>query len=271
MNERSLPTLAAADVQPAVPRSGARLASDIRRYLWNRPPVATLIRFSSPEQRQACGERILQRLGVSVSAYSVLNLHKIAIDAPSSFVFDELRHREVSAVCWPNEIAELERVDDEVDHVRIHLLGRCAGAFGLRHGLRALGLGPLFCLDKLRFQGTPGTLDVDNGRFLLYACSGGYPIGIFGVYVRSSIPGEGESGQSQVFFLVGFDFYGRKNWRGSRLVAAVWEAVHNRVTSNVLNRFQQLCEARFREFAHGAAAASDTLAAATVAEPGAVT
>jgi len=264
VNERSLPATAADGPTPA-PAPGAGLLSDIRLYLWNRPAVPTLIAFTSPEQRKACGERILQRLGVSVSAYTVLNLHQIAIDAPSSFVFEELWHREVGAVCWPNEIAELERVDGGIDHVRVHLLGRSAMRLGLRYALRALGLGPLFCLDKLRFQQAPGMLDVDNGRFLLYACSGGYPIGIFGVYVRSSIPGEGESRQSQVFFLVSFDFYGRKSWPGSRLLAAVWEAVHNRVTANMLNRLRQLCEARFRELTRGGAVASDGAAAATVA------
>lgn len=45
---------------------------------------------------------------------------------------------------------------------------------------------PLFNLDALKFQHLPGPSD-DNARFLLFESSGGYPIGIFTMYVRSSI------------------------------------------------------------------------------------
>ena len=80
---------------------------------------------------------------------------------------------------------------------------------------------------------------------MLYSCKGGYPIGIFVYFVRSSIAAQGEKDMSQVFLGVSFDFYGKKNWPLFRLVHRVWQSVHNRVTANVLHRFKQLCEWRF--------------------------
>lgn len=246
------------------PRPSTGLLSDLRLYLWNRPPISTRIGSATPGRREEHGQHILQRLGVSVSPYEVLNVHRIAVSAPNRFAFDELQHREASEGCWPNHIAPLERMDGRVDRVRVHLFRRWATRSGFQHGLRALGLAPLFQLDKLRFQDVPSPLDVDNGRFLLYACSGGYPIGICSVYVRSSIPERGELGQCQVFFLVSFNFYGRKGWPGSRLIGAVWEAIHDRVTSNILNRFKLLCEARFFELTSGALEVSSLRAAGTI-------
>lgn len=240
------------------------LLSDLRLYLRNRPLTPTLIECASPAQRKDYAQRILERLGVSVSAYAVLNLHRIAVDAPIRFVFDELQRAEVAAGCWPNHLAELERVDGGIDHLRVHLLGQRGAPFGLRYLLRAVGLVPLFQLDKLRFREVSGPLDLDDACFRLYACSGGYPIGICSVYTRPSVPAAGEAGQSQVFFLVSFDFYGRKGWLGSRIVAGAWEAVHNRVTSNMLNRFKQLCEARFRQVTRRATVGNSQAAAATL-------
>jgi hypothetical protein len=55
----------------------------------------------------------------------------------------------------------------------------------------------------------------------------------------------GEDAQSQMFFVVGFNFYGKKNWAKQRKwMNIAWEMVHNRVTTNVLNRMKNLSEWR---------------------------
>ena len=104
---------------------------------------------------------------------------------------------------------------------------------------------PLFNLNAIQIKALPDAFDFDNARYLLYKCSGGYPIGIYAMYVRSSIPSMGEKAQSQLIFAVGFNFYGKEDWQTHRkLINRVWEAVHNRVTQNVLSRIKQLSEWR---------------------------
>jgi hypothetical protein len=125
------------------------------------------------------------------------------------------------------------------------LLGRKKKFFGLRHDLFGLNIIPLITMDSIKTQRMPNPYDFDNARYLLYECSGGYPVGIFCSYVRSSIEEMGETEQSQVFMAVGFNFYGKKNEPDNRIVNAAWERIHNRVTANILNRFKRLCEYRF--------------------------
>ena len=105
----------------------------------------------------------------------------------------------------------------------------------------------LFRLRAVRIRRNPGRGDLDNARYVLYETSGGYPIGIFGMFVRSRIADRGEQERSQVLFAVGFNFYGRKDWPHRRVINPIWEWVHNRATSNILNRFKRVCEASFRE------------------------
>ena len=86
-------------------------------------------------------------------------------------------------------------------------------------------------------------MDFDNARYLLYECSGGYPIGIFSIFIRSSVSDMGEEDKSQLFLAVGFNFYGKKDWiKKKRLLNKIWEFVHDRVTANVLNRLKNLSE-----------------------------
>jgi hypothetical protein len=108
---------------------------------------------------------------------------------------------------------------------------------------------PLFLLNARTIKYFPDVFDFDNARYLLYNCTGGYPIGVFGMYVRSSIADMGEVAQSQLIFVVGFNFYGKEDWqKRRRLINLLWESVHNRVTSNVLNRVKQLGEWRIETF-----------------------
>ncbi|MCK5730572.1 MAG: hypothetical protein KAH68_05830, partial [Draconibacterium sp.] len=92
----------------------------------------------------------------------------------------------------------------------------------------------------------PDTFDFDNARYLLYESSGGYPIGIFTMYVRSSIEELGETEHSQLIFAVSFNFYGKEK-QVSKLVNLLWKSLHNRVTANVLNRIKQLSEWRIEK------------------------
>jgi hypothetical protein len=50
---------------------------------------------------------------------------------------------------------------------------------------------------------------------------------------------------------VGFDFYGKAGGIDIRFINKIWEKIHNRVTSNILNRFKRLCEWRFQRLQDG--------------------
>jgi hypothetical protein len=228
----------------AFPASSGGLASDIRFYLLKRPAVPTLVEYDTVAEREDNCQRIAQRLGVSVTQYAVLNEHRIGVNVPVSLVFEELMGWDAGSLCWPNYIARPEREGGELDRIRFFLLNKKQSLFGLRNGFLGLSFIPLFRIDKLRFQHEPDP-SFDNARYLLYECSGGYPIGVFYIYVRSSIAARGEKGQTQVFFGVGFNFYGKEDWPKKHFINTLWEAIHNRVTGAVLNRFKQLCEARF--------------------------
>ena len=224
--------------------------SDLELYFLRRPAIPTLIRFSSEAEREDYTFRIKQRLGISVDEYRVLNIHTIGIDAPVRHVFEEIMRWRGDAPCWPNHIATVDHMDRTREHVRILLLGGLRRLTGGRWPL-AHGLGTLFKLDALRIQPVPDGADFDNARYLLYECHGGYPIGVFAIYARSSIAEQGETGATQYFNAVGFNFYGRRWWPGIRLVSRLWEGIHNRVMANVMNRFKQLCETRFRDTVAG--------------------
>ena len=71
------------------------------------------------------------------------------------------------------------------------------------------------------------------------------------MYVRSSIADMGETEQSQLYFSVGFNFYGKEYRSKWAFLNRIWEAVHNRVTTNVLNKIKQLCEWRIEKMEAG--------------------
>jgi hypothetical protein len=229
----------------APPTKSAGVLSDLRSYFLARPAIPTLIRFPTPEERLAYSRRIIQRLGISMASYEILNIHRIGIGAPASHVFEELLRWNGDGSCWPNHVAQVRLSEEGIERVQLYLFGRTRWPFRLGEGRFGLGFVPLFNLRAIRFQMVPDPAEIDSARYLLYECSGGYPIGLFAAYVRASIPEEGETEPAQLFFLVGFNFYGRREWSKGRLFRAPWEAVHNRVTANVLNRVKQLCEWHF--------------------------
>jgi len=226
------------------------ILSDVRFFFLHKPETGTLVDFASDADRENYRQRIIQRLGISVAEYAVLNIHRIGICAPARYVFEELLRWDGDSTCWPNNIARIERIDGRLEHIRVLLFGLSRYPLGLKNGLFGLRWIPLFSLNAVKIQDVPDPY-FDNARYLLYRSSGGYPVGVFAIYVRSAIAEQRETEQTQMFAVVGFNFYGRDQWRTPRLINGIWEAIHNRVTANVMNRFKQLCEWRFREVQEG--------------------
>jgi len=232
---------------PAAPES---VLGDMLHFFLRRPRLPTLIAFRSKAARENYCSRIMQRLGIDVGMYSVLNIHQIGIDAPVQSVFQELLQWNGHSSCWPNHVARVERSDGRIERIEIHPLGLKRIPFGQRSRI-GWTISPLFVLNAREIQHSPDRLHTDNARYILYSCSGGYPIGEFAIYLRSPIAEQGETERTQAFFIVGFDFYGKRRLSRFRPLRLVWEKVHNRVTSHVLNRFKRLCEWRFQRLQAG--------------------
>jgi len=233
------------------PNPSTNILNDITAYLLHRPLVDTLVKYDSPAARQEYTQRVLQRLQLDVSLCSVFNIHQIGIQAPVRHVFDEIMKWDGDSTCWPNHIAEVQRQRGDIDHMSIFLFGQRQYPFGRKHRFLGLRYIPLFNLTVIRVQQQADTTEADNARYVLFRTTGGYPIGHFCMFARSPIAALGETEMTQVFMMVGFNFYGRKSTWVSRRVSKVWEVVHNRVSANILNRFRHLCERRFNRLEEG--------------------
>lgn len=225
-----------------VPENSTSAFSDIRNFIFRRPAIATQVAVESDSWREDYTRRIAERTGVDVSVYSILNIHRIGIDAAVETVFDEVERWEGGSACWPDHLATIEQTPGEQDGFRVVLLGRSGAMRWLR---RRLGpeFGTLFIATVSEARRIPDHRDTENARFFLWNCSGGYPIGVFSIFARSRISERGETLPTQLFFAVGFNPYG--SWTLGRIggpFRSAWQFVHDRVTSNVLNRFKQLCE-----------------------------
>ncbi len=227
------------------------MLSDVWLFLLHKPKIPTLIKFETEAERQNYSFRIMQRMDMGTDQYSILNIHKIGVEAPAKYVFEELLKWDGDSTCWPNYLAKVGRIDTKLSNIELFLFGLKRYPFGLKKGFPGFRFIPLFRLKALKFQLTPDPVDFDNARYLLYKSSGGYPIGIFSMYVRSSIRDQGETGQSQLFFVVGFNFYGKEDWPNIKLINRLWEWVHDRATANILNRIKQLSEWRFEKIRNG--------------------
>jgi hypothetical protein len=221
----------------APPEKSHGIFSDIRNFILHKPAIHTLIEFSSEAEREDYSHRIMQRTGIDVTQYSVLNIHRIGIEVPVRYVFEELLNWDGDSSCWPNHIATVDRLDGQLENIQIFLLG-------------IKKFKPLFSLNVIKFQHLPGPSD-DNARYLLFDSSGGYPIGFFAMYVRSAIAEYNELGQTQLFFGVGFNVYGKVKRSNISIINKIWEKIHNRVTANILNRLKQLSEWRFQRLQDG--------------------
>ncbi|NOR76727.1 MAG: hypothetical protein GQ525_16405 [Draconibacterium sp.] len=228
------------------PSRSKTLLSDAWYFLFNRPKIPTLIEFKSEEKREEYNQRVMQRVGIDVDNNSILNIHKIGVEAPVSYVFNELLNWNGDSTCWPNHVAKVERVDDKIEQIRVLPFGWSKYPFKFMKSFFGLHLIPLFYLNSIRIKQVPDAFDFDNARYLLYESSGGYPIGIFTMYVRSPIEELGETEHSQLIFAVSFNFYGKEK-QVNKLVNLLWKSLHNRVTANVLNRIKQLSEWRIEK------------------------
>lgn len=233
------------------PGRSKNIFTDIWFFLLKSPKYKTFIKFKTFQDRINFRNRILQRIDLDASQYSILNVHKVGVNAPANYIFEELLNWNGDSTCWPNHIAQVFRIDNKIENIQILPFGRSTYPFGLKNGIFGLNFIPLFSLNARKIQYVPSLNESDNARYLLYDCTGGYPIGFFSMYVRSSISDLNEKEQSQIFFVVGFDFFGKKNLRDKSLIVKIWVIIHNRVTRNVMNRFRQLCEWRFEHIQKG--------------------
>ena len=233
------------------PKKSNGLWSDIRYFFLHKPELSTLIEFGSHEERVEYSRRIMQRIDMEVSQYSVLNVHRIGIEIPVRYVFEELLKWDGDSSCWPNKIATVHRLEGRLEHILIYLFGRRHYPFGFKRNFLGLKFIPFFILSAVRIQHLPNSCDQDNARYLLYETSGWYPIGVFCLYVRSPIKDLGEEEQAQLFLMVSFNFYGKESVSNLNLMNKIWEKIHNRVTRNILIRFKQLCEWRFQNLQSG--------------------
>lgn len=230
------------------PSRSKNIFTDIKYFFFEKPPVETFIRFGSDQERKDYCESILQRINIGVENYKMLNIHRIGVETPASYLFEELLKWNGDSTCWPNHIAKVNLHDNKLEKIQIFLFGRSTESFRFKRTLFGMRLLHLFDLNAIKIQRVPEPSGSDNARYLLYESKGGYPIGVFCMYVRSSIPEKGEKEMSQLFFLVGFNFFGNKTLSRLKFIRRIWEAVHNRATSNVAYRFKLLAEWRFNNF-----------------------
>lgn len=234
------------------PSKSRNLLTDIKYFLLNKPLKPTLIKFETPTERENYTYSIMQRLSIEVTSYKILNIHRIGINVPAKYIFEELLQWNGDSTCWPNHMAKVVQRHNSLEHLYIYLLGLTKFPAWMKNSYLGRSFIPLFKLNAIVFKKIPDPMASDNARFLLYKSSGGYPIGIFTMYVRSSISNRPEEKeQSQLFLMVGFNFYGHAEWSKRNIINRMWEAIHDRVTSNVLSRFKQFCEWRFEKIQKG--------------------
>jgi hypothetical protein len=234
----------------AGPADASGLVSDVTGFVFHRPEISTHVAVESDSWREDYTLRIAQRTGVDVSVYSILNIHRIGINAPVEIVFEEVERWNGESYTWPDHIATIEEIPGEKDGFRVVFLGRTRIVRWLRKRL-GRQFGTLFRATVAEARRVPNLQDLDNARFFLWNCSGGYPLGVFSIFVRSAIPERGETEPTQVFFAVGFNPFGLAFLGRIGPVRTVWQSVHDSVTSNVLNRFKQQCEDSFRQLQLG--------------------
>lgn len=233
------------------PARSKNIFTDIKYFFFEKPPIETIIKFASDKERKEYCELILQRINIGVESYKMLNIHRIGVETPASYLFEELLKWNGDSTCWPNHIAKVNLHDNKLEKIQIFLFGRTNESFRIKRPLFGLRLLHLFDLNAIKIQRVPVPSDSDNARYLLYESKGGYPIGVFCMYVRSSIPERGEKEMSQLFFMVGFNFFGNKTLSRVKIIRKIWAAIHNRATSNVAYRFKLLSEWRFDKFSNG--------------------
>ena len=137
------------------PSRSNNVFKDILYFLLHKPLISTLIKFNSEQEREDYNQRIMQRVGIDVNKYSVLNVHQIGIEAPVTYVFNELLNWNGDSTCWPNHVAKVERIDDDIEKIRILPFGIKKYPFGCKNSFLGLNLIPLFNLNSIRIKKFP--------------------------------------------------------------------------------------------------------------------
>ena len=105
------------------PSRSKGLVTDIIYFLLHKPEQNTLIEFDSVEERDNYNLRVMQRTGIDPNKYSVLNIHKIGVEAPVTYIFNELLQWNGDSTCWPNHIAKVDRIENDLTRIQIQPFG----------------------------------------------------------------------------------------------------------------------------------------------------
>lgn len=223
------------------------IADDIKLFFLNKSDTNTLIELNSKSERKRYNQIIFDRTGFVVDSYKMLNIHQIGIDVPVDFLFNELNHWNSDSSWWPNHLAKVHVLDDDLSRIEVFLFGKINLRPGKNKKSPEFHFLRLFNLSILRKEQNQKADSDHNAHYLFYKCSGGYPIGVFSLFARNSIIENNESGKTQLFMMVSFNFYGMKSWSRIKFITRPWEFIHNRVTSNSLVRVKDYCERKYQQ------------------------
>ena len=106
----------------APPIRSRNIFTDIWYFLLFKPKPPTLQAFRNEDDRENYNKRILQRLGIKPDDFTVLNIHRIGVNAPPSYMFNELLKWNGESTCWPNHLAKVDRVGNRLENIRVLLL-----------------------------------------------------------------------------------------------------------------------------------------------------
>lgn len=223
------------------------IAADIKHFFLNKSDIKTLIELNSKSERARYNQLIFDRTGFEVDSYKMLNIHQIGIDVPVDFLFNELMNWSSDSSWWPNHLAKVHVLDDDLSRIEVFLFGKINLKPGKNKKSPEFHFLRLFNLSILRKEQNQEAGSDLNSHYLFYKCSGGYPIGVFSLFARNSLTANNESGKSQLFMMVSFNFYGMKSWSKIKFITWPWEFIHNRVASNSLVRVKDYCEQKYQQ------------------------
>ena len=146
------------------PSSSKNVFTDAWHFLIHSPKINTLVKTDTEEKRQEYNQRVMQRVGVQIDKNRVLNIHQIGVNAPVSYVFNELLNWNGDSTCWPNHVARVERINDQLEQIKILPFGWSKYPFRFMKSFLGLHIIPLFYLKSIRFKQVPDTFDFDNAR-----------------------------------------------------------------------------------------------------------
>lgn len=227
-------------------KKSTSILTDIKYFFFEKPGIETFIKINTPSDREYYNDLVHNRIGEEISNYKLLNIHRIGIQAPAEFIFNELMNWGSDSCWWPNHIAKVNVLDAERSKINIFLFGNLSLKPKKMNRPPGFHLLRLFNLTLIKKEQNRDKQSDENVHFLLYKCSGGYPIGIFNLFTRNSDPERNESGLSQLFMMVGFNPHGIKFLSRIKLITKPWEKIHNRVSSNALFRIKKYCEANYQ-------------------------